>query len=86
MPDADPERIRCQASPRIAIGASVFGQLVARSEEMPDPADTGPSRQWSPGHIVSSRPRLAHTSVRRRTSATTSSRERTPSFAKIAFR
>ena len=86
MPDPDRERIRGQALPRIAISASVSGRFMARSEEMPDPSGAVPSRQRSPGNIAPAGPHAAHTRVRRRTSATTSSRERTPSFAKIAFR
>jgi hypothetical protein len=41
MPDADPERSRRQALPRIAINASVYGWESARSEEMPDPFGAG---------------------------------------------
>ncbi len=44
MPDADPQRIRRQALPRIARGVAVSGEDVARFEEMPDTFGSGPLR------------------------------------------
>jgi len=45
MPDADRQRIRRQASPRIAVGTATVGDTAARFKEMPDTSCGGSSRR-----------------------------------------
>ncbi len=49
VPDADRERGRRQASPRIAVSLVVSGDRAARSKEMPD--TSGADAAWSPNTL-----------------------------------